>query len=516
MAKHKQKQRKNRRNGSSSGKQGKRKRGGVRNTASGQITVATILKTTLEALGLLAVAWAMIKTLGDGGDGARLAALTAAVIVMLEVFDIVDQKRAPYVCRGALRRLVVAYLFRLTVIVCVAVVGFTTELTRWAGTGDLVIFLFAALELARVQRKICDRLPPEEKRRSTPLLSTHLVKLIGRVLARYQDFIPWDLIRRLRPDPAGPLGSARRAVTTTTLVIALTLVACSVVARGAEVVERITHHPPAAPVPSHGVPTAHVPAEIRRPADPSPRTDTQSEHEVSSSRQSTCARPPGSGAPRWARDDIRRLYLGGLGRRTGEAPGTKIAGCPTAYFTTDGRDGPFVYALGTSPSSASPLSVAVDGRFGPALFLAPAVEPVLALIHRFGAVGGMRRFTASSGPQFAPVLTDDGTYTLIRPETGTAQVARGYMELPPPVTDAWFGAMREIGTMRGVGLSWLTPSTPEPSGKNQVFTLYEGAAARYTITFNPWKQSAKRDGYTYHLPEPQLLETELEEAATAE
>ncbi len=217
-------------------------------------------------------------------------------------------------------------------------------------------------------------------------------------------------------------------------------------------------------------------------------------------------------------DLIRRLRPdpAGLLGSAGEAPGTKIAGCPTAYFMTDGRDGPFVYALGTSPSSASPLSVAVDGRFGPALFLAPAVEPVLALIHRFGAVGGVRRFTANSGPQFVPVLTEDGTYTLIRPETGTAQVARGYMVLPPPVTEAWFGAMREIGTMRGVGLAWLTPGTPEPSGKNQKFTLYKGAVARYTITYNPWRQSAKRDNYTYHLPEPQLLENELEEAATAE
>ncbi len=261
---------------------------------------------------------------------------------------------------------------------------------------------------------------------------------------------------------------------------------------------------------------AHVPAEIRRPSHPSRNTDTQLEHGAGPSRQSTCPRPPGNGAPRWARDDIRRLYLGGLGRRTGEAPGTEIAGCPTAYFTTDGRDGPFVYALGTSPSSASPLSIAVDGRFGPALFLAPAVEPVLALIHRFGAVGGMRRFTASNGAQFAPVLTDDGTYTLIRPEAGTAQVARGYIELPPPVSDAWFGAMREIGAIRGVGLSWLTPGTPTSSSGNHLFALYEGITSRYTITYSPRTQSAKRDGYAYHLPEPQLLETELEEAATAE
>jgi hypothetical protein len=107
------------------------------------------------------------------------------------------------------------------------------------------------------------------------------------------------------------------------------------------------------------------------------------------------------------------------------------------------------------------LSIAVDSKqYGPALFPYSGSHPVLALIQQFDAVGGIRRFAAGRA-QFYPVITSDGTYILIRSETGTEQAARAYTEFPPTVADAWFGAMRESGPQRMSRVQWLWPAAPE-------------------------------------------------------
>jgi hypothetical protein len=80
--------------------------------------------------------------------------------------------------------------------------------------------------------------------------------------------------------------------------------------------------------------------------------------------------------------------------------------------------------------------VAVDSRwFRAALFLAPAVKPVIALIERSNILGGLHRYPVAAG-DFYPVQTAIGTYILIRSETGTEQTANRYLVVPatpPPV-----------------------------------------------------------------------------------
>jgi hypothetical protein len=112
------------------------------------------------------------------------------------------------------------------------------------------------------------------------------------------------------------------------------------------------------------------------------------------------------------------------------------------------------------------------------LFLAPAVKPVLGLINKFGAVGGIRRFAVDAG-DFYPVITSDGTYILIRHETGTEQAAQPSTELPPAVADAFVGALRETQ-------QWLWPSRPVTLYGVQIFRLEADKSSqvtRYTIEY---------------------------------
>jgi hypothetical protein len=132
------------------------------------------------------------------------------------------------------------------------------------------------------------------------------------------------------------------------------------------------------------------------------------------------------------------LYMGDGDRGAAEAPGTSIAGCPGELHIAHTSSGLFAYTLGTNTTSTKSLSIAVDSRrFGPALFLAPAVGPVEALLHRFKIIGGIHRYSVGGG-DFYPVQTPGaGTYILIRRETGTGEVAEPYSVVPPVVAQAW-------------------------------------------------------------------------------
>ncbi len=61
----------------------------------------------------------------------------------------------------------------------------------------------------------------------------------------------------------------------------------------------------------------------------------------------------------------------------------------------------------------------------------------------------MRRFSVDGG-DFYPVVTRDGTYILIRRESGSEQAAEPYLVLPPVVAEAWSLAITRSGRFCGL------------------------------------------------------------------
>ncbi len=196
------------------------------------------------------------------------------------------------------------------------------------------------------------------------------------------------------------------------------------------------------PPPSTGTATKTSPAA---PAPSSPGTTAWT---------GTCTGSPSNSAPEEDEDEISELYTGEpptgtssarfpLPTRTGAPPGRRYGGCTREFHEAATSVGLFVWAWGQNPISGRILSIAVDSEhYGPALFLAPAVEPVETLIKRFHAIGGIRRFEAGTG-DFYPVETPVGTFILIRREKGTELNAVGYHVVPPVIGQAWAEAMRK-------------------------------------------------------------------------
>jgi hypothetical protein len=154
----------------------------------------------------------------------------------------------------------------------------------------------------------------------------------------------------------------------------------------------------------------------------------------------------------------------------------------------------FAYTLGESPASSEPLSIAVDSRrFGPALFLAPAVKPVVRLVHQFGTVGGMHRFNAGSG-QFYPVRTPAGTYLLIRRNPGTEESARGDVLVPPSVAQSW-----SIAISKSHEFLWPVRRAEGPDTKFDFYSDSVPTHVSYSFTYRPSGE-----------PEPELSESELQ------
>jgi hypothetical protein len=166
----------------------------------------------------------------------------------------------------------------------------------------------------------------------------------------------------------------------------------------------------------------------------------------------TCTTGPSNTAPRQYEVEIEEMYAGErqtattdeprfpLPERTGRAPGRREGGCTKEFHEEMTAVGPFVWAWGQNPNTGRVLSIAVDSEhYGPALFLAPAAEPVHALIDRFGAVGGIRRLEAGTG-DFYPVKTRMGTFILIRREKGSE--LDEYASMEPVVGQAWAQAMK--------------------------------------------------------------------------
>ena len=159
------------------------------------------------------------------------------------------------------------------------------------------------------------------------------------------------------------------------------------------------------------------------------------------------------------------------------------------------------------------MCVAVDSiEFGPAIFLAPAAQRVIALIAQGQMpVGGYPKVNAGNG-DMAPILTTEGTVVLIRSSKHPpkkSNFATPYVELPPTVASAWVGAMHEFET-------WLWPHAPVSNGSVQSFAL-EGWSdeqeIKLVVDYKSGSRLARRGPYTYDLPEAQLSQVELEQRA---
>jgi uncharacterized membrane protein YgcG len=205
-----------------------------------------------------------------------------------------------------------------------------------------------------------------------------------------------------------------------------------------------------------------------------------------------CPSSPGEGAPWWAATQLYVLYLGpadnDLPPEATGPPGI-VGGC-TGPVVAPQADEAFVYAAGIDFVTGDEASIAVDSLlYGPALFLAPAVGAVKALVRDGAAVGGSHRITVGRGDFYA-VYANGGTTMLIRPqywEDGGASVPQAYTQLPPAVTDAWFDTMMRVRT-------WLWPI--EHVGRDgTTFELVDDMIHRRvvaTVDYDPTALQARR------------------------
>jgi hypothetical protein len=210
---------------------------------------------------------------------------------------------------------------------------------------------------------------------------------------------------------------------------------------------------------SHGTPLP--PSSSRASQAPSP-------DETSELRPCGPNATPGRGAPRWARDVLYALYLGGRSNPPRVKPPGAVGGYTGPVLTSPGI-ADFFFTFGTIPGTGELRSVAVaTRRFQSAIFIAPAVTPVVALIQRYGEIGGYARLDvglADRGDCYA-VQTPDGIVMLVRVAKTAAHGGAGqYVELPPAVTAAWWDAMSERGGQ------WLWPLAQPYGASGTTFRL---------------------------------------------
>jgi hypothetical protein len=197
-----------------------------------------------------------------------------------------------------------------------------------------------------------------------------------------------------------------------------------------------------------------------------------------------CPAKPGADAPGWAKVGLYRLYLGprepGLPPEATGPPGVDD-GCTTPVVTPNPVI-PFVYLTGIDGATGRVQTLAVDSpQFGPALYIAPAAQPVLGLIRLYSAVGGWPRIKVGEGDYYAVHVSGGGTVMLIRVQVNNSATTRAerYVELPIPVTCAWLEAMR-------LSKRWLWP-TVRSKGGTETFHLLSrsiGGQTVATISYN--------------------------------
>lgn len=193
------------------------------------------------------------------------------------------------------------------------------------------------------------------------------------------------------------------------------------------------------------------------------------------------------------------------------APGTEIAGCSGMSRTSEEHCGLFTWMQGENLLTGEVLSLAVDCKpLGGTLYIPPAVNPVRSLIEEIGEAWSPREINAGEG-NLHPIETRYGTYILIRTTTG-GYTAEGFLLLPPPVAQAWWGAMVEEK-------SWLWPTRIEASAHYDLFVIGENgdpqnAISRFTIRYNPDMRVAERGEFAYSFSARKEINTrELEQAA---
>ena len=227
------------------------------------------------------------------------------------------------------------------------------------------------------------------------------------------------------------------------------------------------HHAgaPTSPRPKPKPPTAPAPSasESTPPAVGLGSLPTSSSAEVTWA--SMCGPLPGSDAPAWAQPLFLALYLGSNG------PGAK-AGCTGATQYVVG-DSSFAYLIGYENGSVKSVAVVTEQTeaYPPALFMAPAAEPVLELIRTEGAVGGTGRLNAAVGDLYL-VYEASGTMALTRANKDGA-----YTVVPPAVVDEWFADM----TLRDEWL-WPVREADDPQTGNERFRFDTASGERTALS----------------------------------
>jgi hypothetical protein len=229
-----------------------------------------------------------------------------------------------------------------------------------------------------------------------------------------------------------------------------------------------------------------------------------------------CRFDPGLSIPDWARRDLYALYYGGKDLDATAPPGTDVGGCPGKVFVLPTPEGIFVYTIGRGEDGEI-ISVAVTSKEGEAaIFLAPAAQRVIELIHGGGLpLGGYPRVDViGEGREgdMAPITTPRGTIILVRTNKvlpGSSEYASPYLELPVTVAAAWTAAMRAEG-------SWLWPLEPhryEGTIDYRFSRSPDGTEGQTRISYDPGTTEATAGGFEYRSPQIQLSQSELEEFA---
>ncbi len=238
--------------------------------------------------------------------------------------------------------------------------------------------------------------------------------------------------------------------------------------------------------------------------------------DVGASEGGRCRFSPGAGIPVWAWRKLYALYYGGANLNATDPPGTDIGGCPREAFVLRPPKGGFVYAIGRGEDGEILSVAATSHQRGSAIFLAPAAQRVIELIHE-GVVplGGYPRVDIRGDGRegdMVSITTPRGTIVLVRSRKGLRdrpEYATPYLELPVAVAAAWTAAMRAEG-------SWLWPLAPR---RREGVTVYrfspsaDGRGPETSIAHDTETATATAGGFEYRPPQVQLSQIELEEFA---
>jgi hypothetical protein len=463
--------------------------------------------------------YAVIKLFVDTPVGEKFVAASACSAVLYDIFDVVNWKRAALLRQKKLWPLLGKYLFWFFAMGAVAVVGFLVSAGSWEGFLVVGAFVLVAFRRTKVEEDICRQFQNLGIRAPEPIWGKKFARRMDKLIRKHANRKVDDsssvvevaqsrIARWVRARPISPHHDGRRVVALVVIAAALLFAAWTGIVWAVYTGRRAIHEgetivhlfkPPASPGGAkHRISTGQGSSPKSVPTS-GKSGSTSLEPSPVLTETIRCPMPLLAGRPQWVIDDITQLYLGGLGPEFADAPGTVVAGCPGNLRLARTRYGLFASAFGETPTSSQALSVAVDSRrFGAALFLAPAVEPVERLIQRFGAVGGMHRFDAGSG-QFYPVRTPSGTYILIRREPGAEQAAKAYTLVPPAVAQSWSAAV-----MRSREFLWPVPAHNSSNGATK-FDFYSDSVpshVAYTFAYDTSDKS-----------EPELSEVELQAVA---